>query len=246
MNNFRLKEKSHALFSLISISKNKVISKELAVIGNLKKSQGGNFAVDVLEIGPGNRNLEHLRYGSNSFKVNLTLIDANPIRVTKSTSKNLKIKLVRGTVPKVLRQFKDKSFDLVVLSHVIEHLKKEEGYILMYELDRITKFVSLISTPNGFSWQTPIDKDKKRDQFNAHLSGWTPRELNQCGYYEQFGEVGPKLVFGPGAGSKFHLPRFFQQILGACYPLFQRIPNFCFAFTAIKRHRFDSNDFLRL
>jgi hypothetical protein len=106
----------------------------------------------------------------------------------------------------------------------------------MYELGRITKYVSMISTPNGFSWQTPIDKNEQYDPFNAHLSGWTPSELKKCGYLEQFGKVGPKLVFGPGAQSKFHLPRFVQVILGACYPIFQRFPNFCFSFTAIKRH----------
>ena len=94
-----------------------------------------------------------------------------------------------------------------------------------------------MANPTGQKW--------KNDSFNAHLSGWSPKELKKCGYLEQFGEVGPKLIFGPGAASKFNQSRLVKVILGILYHIFQLSPNFCFAFTSIKRHKPNSNDYLR-
>jgi len=235
----------YKIISLLAFSKTKVINKELFLIHRKKLSLGSNLPVSVLEIGPGERNLFNLRYVNSKFKVNLSLIDAVPNLISSSIPKSLNSKIYKGVVPKDLKQFQDKSFEIVICSHVIEHLKKEDGYLLMYELDRITKYVSVISTPNGFAWQTPLDKNGKNDPFNAHVSGWTPKELKQCGYLEQFGEVGPKLIFGPGAASKFNQSRTVAIILGIMYPIFQLFPNFCFAFTSIKRHKINSNDYLR-
>lgn len=228
------------------LTKNKVIRKELESINQIFLDKKiAKVTLQVLEIGPGERNLYSDRYNFENISINLTLIDANSDLISKSISKKLNTRIFKGVVPSDLSKFKDKDFDLVVCSHVIEHLSKEDGYILMYELDRITKFVSLISTPNGFSWQTPIDSRNQVDWYNAHLSSWTPRELKECGYFEQFGEVGPKSVFGPGAAAKFTINNFIGMLLGILYPLFQRFPNFMYAFSALKRHRIDSNDYLR-
>jgi 2-polyprenyl-3-methyl-5-hydroxy-6-metoxy-1,4-benzoquinol methylase len=228
------------------ITKNKVIQAELRLINQFYLDRNKTKSlVRVLEIGPGERNLYKERYNIDNISINLTLIDANSNLISKSISKKLNTKILKGIVPSDLSKFRDKTFDVVVCSHVIEHLSKEEGYVLMYELDRITKFVSLISTPNGFSWQTPINSRGKVDWYNAHLSAWTPRELKACGYVEQFGEVGPKIVFGPGAAAKIKFNYLSGILLGAFYPLFQRFPNTTFAFSAIKRHSPTSNDYLR-
>lgn len=228
------------------LSKNKVIRRELESINQIFLDKMiTKVTLQVLEIGPGERNLYSDRYNIENISINLTLIDANSDLISKSISKKLNTRIFKGVVPQDLSKFKDKTFDLVVCSHVIEHLSKEDGYILMYELDRITKFVSLISTPNGFSWQTPIDSRNQVDWYNAHLSAWTPRELKECGYLEQFGEVGPRVVFGPGAAAKFKFNKLIEMSLGTLYPLFQRFPNFMYAFTALKKHSQTSNDWLR-
>ena len=227
-------------------TKNKIIRAEIKSINEyyLNKNRRQN-AVTILEIGPGERDLYKERYSRDDISIELTLIDANSNLIKKSTVKKLNTKIIKGVVPSDLSKFKDKSFDLVVCSHVIEHLSKENGYVLMYELDRLTKFTSLISTPNGFSWQTPIDSKGKVDWYNAHLSSWTPSELKKCGYTDQFGEVGPKFVFGPGAAARFKLNYLLNLLLGVGYPLFQRFPNITYAFSAIKRHSQSSNDYLR-
>lgn len=200
--------------------------------------------IKVLEIGPGELDFYNDRYKIDDISINLTMIDANPISINTRSQKII-IKIFKGLIPTDLSKFKDKSFDLVVCSHVIEHLSKENGYLLMYELDRLTKFVSIISTPNGFSWQTPINSRGKVDWYNAHLSAWIPSELKKCGYTQQFGEVGPKFIFGPGAGPKIRINYLIGFLLGVSYPIFQRFPNSTFAFSAIKRHSQTSNDYLR-
>jgi len=228
------------------ITKNKVVRAEIKSINHFYLNKNNRKSViKVLEIGPGERDLYGDRYNIDNISINLTMIDANFKLNKKPHVKKIVTKIFQGIVPADLSKLSDKSFDLVVCSHVIEHLSKENGYVLMYELDRITKFMSLISTPNGFSWQTPIDSRGKVDWYNAHLSAWTPRELKNCGYIEQFGEVGPKFLFGPGAAAKIRINYLTGILLGAGYPIFQRFPNFTFAFSAIKRHSPTSNDYLR-
>jgi len=241
---FMLKSYRRTISRLVK-TKNKVIQSEIELINQSNLDKSKKNVVRVLEIGPGERNLYTNRYDLGNIPIHLTLLDANSKLIKKPSSININTKIVKGIVPSDLSKFKDKSFDLVVCSHVIEHLSKENGYLLMYELDRLTKFVSLISTPNGFSWQTPIDSSGKVDWYNAHFSAWTPRELKQCGYLEQFGEVGPKFVFGPGAAAKFKISSLTGILLGATYPIFQRFPKITYAFSAVKRHSQTSNDYLR-
>lgn len=229
------------------MTKNKLIRSELISISKILKAQGRSTSViRVLEIGPGERDFYRDRYTLKDVNVNLTLLEANAKSISKSIPKHLKAKIVQGVAPFDLSKFSDKEFDIVVCSHVIEHIPKEQGYVLMYELDRITRFISLISTPNGFSWQTPWDASMKRDWYNAHLSAWTPKELKECGYIKQFGEVGLKILFGPGAAAKLKFNYFGKLLLGVFYPLIQKFPNHTYAFSAIKIHSPTSNDYLRV
>jgi hypothetical protein len=71
---------------------------------------------------------------------------------------------------------------------LIEHLSREDGYKLLYEVDRISAFASLIFTPNGFVWQPPTEKNS----FDAHLSGWTPSEFRRMGWSKLKGHGGSK------------------------------------------------------
>lgn len=227
-------------------TKNKIIQAQLESISNILRAQDINSnVVTVLEIGPGEKDLYTDRYIIKDVNVELTLFEANPKSISKSISKQLKTRIVQGVAPLDLSKFSDKEFDVVICSHVIEHLPKEKGYILMYELDRITRFTSLISTPNGFSWQTPLNASMELDWYNAHLSAWTPKELKECGYITQFGEVGPKILFGPGAAARFKFNYFGRFLLGVFYPLIQKFPNQTYAFSAVKRHSPTSNDYLR-
>ena len=186
--------------------------------------------VRILEIGPGPSHewIEYLKL--NPTKSHITLFDASPELLGKVNSEDFNAEYIEGIAPRDLTQFKTNSFDIVICKNVIEHMSKDDGYKLLYEIDRISRFSSVIFTPNGFVWQPP----SFNAPFNAHLSGWNPRELKELGWDNLTGHVGLKICFGPYAVPKF-TSKFIQKLLGISYPFQQKFPNYCFAFSAVKQ-----------
>jgi phospholipid N-methyltransferase len=202
----------------------KLVNNEISSI--LKRQDKISF----LEIGPG-PSLDWQKFiGEHAEKVEVTLMEATPDLIKKDEWENFTVSFFRGHAPSDLAVFGDNVFDLVVCKNVIEHLPKHEGYLLLYEIDRICKFSSVLFTPNSFTWQP----SSPNAPFNAHLSGWTPRELKQLGWSSQKGHVGLKSLFGPFATLKIESP-FLLKFSGLSYPLAQLFPRFCYAFSAVKR-----------
>lgn len=171
--------------------------------------------------------------------MNLTLIDAFPKGISKKIEDFNKVVIKKGIVALDLSMFKTNEFDLVICSHVIEHLTKSQGYLLLYEINHIAKYSSTITTPNGFAWQLP----GKDNPYNAHLSAWTPKELRKLNWNLTYGSVGPKYSFGPSV-KPIPTSRTLLTILGILYLVFQRFPNFCWAFTAIKKEKNHQTQFI--
>lgn len=63
--------------------------------------------------------------------------------------------------------FRKKTFDIVLCLEVIEHLRKNDGIVLIKEIEETARVQVIISTPVGF------DHGK---------SGWIPIEFEQTGY----------------------------------------------------------------
>lgn len=103
------------------------------------------------------------------------------------------LKRALGIIPQSLSDIQDDSYNFVLALDLIEHLSKEEGYQLLYEMDRISSFTTSLLTPNGFSWQPPSVNNK----FNAHISKWTSSELKQLGWRKSQGQIGFKKFYGP-------------------------------------------------
>lgn len=74
--------------------------------------------------------------------------------------------------------FQAGSFDCVLASDVIEHLKKEEGVFLIKEMEKIAKKRVVIFTPNGYVPQ----KGTPENPYQQHLSGWNVQEMRSLGY----------------------------------------------------------------
>ena len=72
----------------------------------------------------------------------------------------------------------DKSVDACVCLDVIEHLTKENGFLLLDRLERIARKRVIIATPNGFVPQPPTPDNP----FQEHISGWDPEEMRARGY----------------------------------------------------------------
>lgn len=86
-------------------------------------------------------------------------------------------------------KFKDKSFDAVLASQVIEHLTKKDALKLIKKMEKIARHKIILATPNGFVKYDPfeiIDDNKLQE----HKSGWEIKEMKKMGYE----------VFGQGSG----------------------------------------------
>ena len=103
--------------------------------------------------------------------------------------------------------FKDNSFDIVLAIEVLEHLAKENGELMLLEMERIARKQVIITTPLGKANQ-PLNLTYDPLQIHQHI--WTPSELRGLGY--QVRGMGLRLVSGGGGGIYLHVPRGLQII----------------------------------
>jgi len=160
----------------------------------------------------------------------LYLIDADISNSEVDLIPNLVVNRLNGVVPGVLREFETDFFDVTIALDLIEHLPKDQGYLMLYELDRITKLTSIIFTPNGFVWQPPFEDNP----FMAHLSGWDSRDFRLLGWNKVLGLVGPKKIFGPYGMPKVKINFTFNLMQLILLPIIFRLPSFSFAILALK------------
>jgi hypothetical protein len=131
---------------------------------------------------------------SKDIHLEVTLFDANSEAFDKGIQADgLALVFFSGIAPVDLRKFGSETFDLVTAFDIIEHLPKDQGYHLLYELNRLST-TSVIRCPNGFVWQPPFESNP----FQAHVSSWTSSELKGLGWNKQYGESGLKWLVGIG------------------------------------------------
>ena len=205
------------------------------VIKELELATKGSSGIKVLDIGAGSGWYWHeIAETIPQIEIDLTLLDAAEIAENLSNIPNLKVSRIQGYAPSDMLRIKDDSFDLVVAFDLIEHLSKEEGYLLLYEIDRISSFSSVIYTPNGFIWQPP----SRNNIFNAHISGWTPREMKDLGWKEITGHNGLKQLRESYGIQKKWIHSWPVLELDALLSIVSwKLPRFSFAFSAVKRSK---------
>lgn len=188
--------------------------------------------IKILDLGAGPAQYyETLFLEATPALIKVDLMDAFPFEGEPETASNVSIQRVRGVVPGDLSEIQTNSYDLVVAFDLIEHLSREEGYRLLYEIDRIAEHASLIFTPNGFVWQPPTQENS----FDAHLSGWTPAELRSLGWKKIKGHVGAKRFRGPYALPSINLGRRIVSNIDFFANVYSQIfYKYAFAFTAVK------------
>ncbi len=74
--------------------------------------------------------------------------------------------------------FKEKSFDVVLCTEVIEHMEKEQAWRLIQAMEEIARREVIISTPVGVYKQGICDGNPHWE----HKSTWEPHELKEKGY----------------------------------------------------------------
>jgi hypothetical protein len=188
--------------------------------------------VKIVDLGCGSGsywNIQPLKETLEKYISELYLLDAS-IKFEKIAHEKTKIIRRRGVLPEVLNSIEENFFDLTIALDLIEHMSTSEGLKLLYEVDRVTMHKSLLFTPNGLVWQPP----SKNNIFNAHLSGWTPKEFKKLGWTKVKGLTGWKNHYG-AYGLRKHKFNFFTYTFHlATLPMIKNFPNFAFSFLAIK------------
>jgi SAM-dependent methyltransferase len=72
----------------------------------------------------------------------------------------------------------DRTYDVVVASHLIEHLPRDEGVGLLRKLESLGRRIVYVATPNGFLEQEAYGGNP----FQEHHSGWFPHDFEGRGY----------------------------------------------------------------
>jgi SAM-dependent methyltransferase len=205
-----------------------IVAREIRAIS---KSQ--QRIVKVLDIGCGNG--WYWREGPLANLVGKELIELHILDAATPPEELAEIASVHeGVAPSSLRDFAVNEFDFVTTFDLIEHFPKHDGYRLLYELDRISRFGSSVFTPNGFVWQP----ESTNNVFNAHLSGWTPRELRKLGWRKQYSAGGVKVFHGPYGVLKFSSNGALGFVLNLLSNAFGNLnPNIGFAFLGISEKK---------
>jgi predicted TPR repeat methyltransferase len=85
-------------------------------------------------------------------------------------------------VRKLDEVFLDKSFDIVLMLDIIEHLEKPESLALLQTAERLAKVAVIIETPEGFVPQNIDIWGHGGDEWQTHRCGWDKVELEAMGY----------------------------------------------------------------
>jgi hypothetical protein len=189
----------------------------------------------ILDVGSGSGTIwlqPDLRSTLETVAVDVTLFDAADTLDLVELPANFNHH--RGIAPSDLSTFRNDAFDIVIAFDLIEHLSKQEGYLLLYQLDRLASQVSVVFTPTGFLWQPPSENNP----FNAHISGWKPTELSRLGW-RTTGLFGFRFLMGPYATprlqAKTRIGKFLlQYLMAASQLLARRTPSAAFSFFGVK------------
>lgn len=86
----------------------------------------------------------------------------------------------QGDASEAVDIYGEKSFDVVQMTEVLEHMTKAVGYHMLEEvLPALARKLILVTTPCGYSVQ---DRASGGNPLQRHISGWSPEELVERGY----------------------------------------------------------------
>lgn len=96
--------------------------------------------------------------------------------INEAKKDNLHNKYIISDIRKM--KFPKKSFDVVLASHVIEHLPQKDGPKFIKDLETIAKKQVIIVTPIGKSYHPAVDENI----LQLHISHYYPQDFNKLGY----------------------------------------------------------------
>lgn len=186
-------------------------------------------AKTVLDIGCGDGQLMvKVNYDK---KYEVTGVDLYRPSLKKAKKTGVYKKTVLSDLKKL--KFKQKSFDVVLASQVIEHVSKKNGLRIISSMEKIAREKVVISTPNGFVPFEPFE-DKDNNPLQIHKSGWRIKEMQRLGY-KVYGQGSEFIYSSTGLLYRFRkLKNLLVIISYLLSPITYFYPNSSFIIIAIK------------
>ena len=78
--------------------------------------------------------------------------------------------------------FLPRSFDLVLILDLVEHLEKKDSLELLNMAEEIARVAVIVETPRGYIPQNIDIWGHGGHEFQTHRCGWEPEEFEQRGY----------------------------------------------------------------
>jgi ubiquinone/menaquinone biosynthesis C-methylase UbiE len=149
-------------------------------VQNILDISAGQSFENVLEVGAGDGSILKLLDQKNYAK-NLNAVEISKSGLEQILSKNIKSLQSATLFDGYKLPFADKQFDLIILSHVLEHVEHER--ILLREIHRVARF-AIIEVPKDYRFGA----DKKLKHFLAygHINLYTPTFLKYLLLTENF------------------------------------------------------------
>lgn len=127
----------------------------------------------ILDMGCGNG--EFMSVISKNRKYNISGVEIFPDYIKHAKKLNIYNKIYKSDLSK----FKPRNrYDVIFLSHVIEHLTKSEADKLLNKIEKYTGERIVVITPNGKYEQKEYDGNAHQ----KHKSEWTPKDFKIRGY----------------------------------------------------------------
>jgi hypothetical protein len=139
-------------------------------------------ADSVLDIGPGIRPQQLV-----DARVHICVDAHRPYleRLKRESGDDPKYVLINAAWDQFIGMLPDKTVDTVFAVDVIEHMKKEDGFRMLREAERVARQQVVIFTPLGFYPQS-YDDETKPDRWGmdggywqTHRSGWEPQDFGE-------------------------------------------------------------------
>jgi hypothetical protein len=159
----------------------------------------------------------------------VTGIDAFQPSIDRSCAAGIHHEYKLMDVMDITKEYQDKSFDVVLASDVIEHLRKEDGLRLVDMMERLARKKVIIFTPNGFLKQGAVDGNN----YQIHLSGWEVEEMRALGYRVR-GIRGWKALRGAYAEVKWRPKAIWDRVALLTQAIMYERPKMAFAILCVK------------
>ncbi len=156
-------------------------------------------------------------------------VDAWQPSIVKSRARGIHDEYVCCDVGALSQNFAPNSFDCVAASDLIEHLEPAAGLRLLDDMEAIARKRVMIFTPNGFLPQEPYDGN----EFQRHLSGWTPEIMRARGY-EVLGINGWRPLRGERTAIRFQPRALWEPISLVSQPFVHHRPHLAYQILCVK------------